>query len=196
MESSDFLPPSRRLRFLRWRLPVPLTCSLIRYGGAEPYRGLAFTGGLRNSLATTGPPRFLGDPFVHMTTTFHPAGPPRQAIGPLSVISPTHSGGFCLRPLKRPRPQHNPDFEAAYTRPMHSLSTLRSRPLDRPRKTRFRLVAHLGRPGLAPGGSQYKVSVSLDPSSSSKLGLAHFNAGIHSVARVAKQPVRCLCIPR
>ena len=104
MESSDFLPPSRRLRFLRWRLPGPLTCSLIRYGGAEPYRGLAFTGGLRNSLATTGPPRFLGDPFVHMTTTFHPAGPPRQAIGPLSVISPTHSWGFCLRLLKRPRP--------------------------------------------------------------------------------------------
>src|SRR5207237_9494073 len=63
-----------------------------------------------------GPPRFLGNPIVHMPCSPTPAGPPRQAhLGASvlpSVISTTSA------PTTR-------TFRGSITRPTHSLSTLR-----------------------------------------------------------------------
>ncbi|MGH9381893.1 MAG: RES family NAD+ phosphorylase [Thermoanaerobaculia bacterium] len=53
-------------------------------------------------------------------------------------------------------------FRGSITRPRPSLSTLRRRPHERPRKTRLRLVASLYRAGFAPAGSHLKGFRSAD----------------------------------
>ena len=65
-------------------------------------------------------------------------------------------------------------YRGSITRPMHSLSTLRSAGRPVPRKTRFWLLASFARWGWIPTGSHCKVSGCLcHPSSSPRLGLAH-----------------------
>jgi hypothetical protein len=64
--------------------------------------------------------------------------PPAKSLTP--SLQPGHCDGRVLPPLKlNGRPQPQSASRGSITRLPPSLSTLRSRPLERPRKTRFRL---------------------------------------------------------
>ena len=128
------------------------------------------------STRTSGPPRFLGNPPVHA-----------PLLDPGRISAPGHSGrALLLGEAMMPSASVTASapaacvFRGSITRPAHLLSTLRSHgypsPSLRPRKTRFRLVALLGRAGFEPAGFLREVSVMLSrymPSSSPRLRLAH-----------------------
>jgi hypothetical protein len=119
-------------------------------------RFVSFAWGYRLAAETTGSPRFLEDPRIHATL-----------FDPGRIAEPGHSGaallvGSSMLPSalsKGVGSRQLDSFRSSMTRPACSLSTLRrqGRPLSR-RKTRFRLVAHLGRAGLEPAGSLHEVS--------------------------------------
>ena len=93
------------------------------------------------SMETAGSPKFLGNPRVHSPCSPTPAGPGTAEWDQVSA---------CLtRPPRCPRrrlPRWK--FRGSITRPLPSLSTLRSGGHPPPRKTRFRLLAQLCRAGL------------------------------------------------
>ena len=89
-----------------------------------------------------------------------PGGPLRQAVRRVGAV-PAPAHGEDSYPLVR--------FRGLLATASHSLSTLHAlkfvpvtqgdRSSDRPRKTRFRLVANLYRVGLLPTRLRYKVSL-------------------------------------
>ena len=130
-------------------------------------------------LETTGSPRFLGNPCVH-AALYHPGGALSHAPDLFGHQSCSSTQRCCLQLLTQPGPTQPNTFRGRTTRPTHSLSTLRSRPHDRPRKTRFRLVAHPWPAGACTRWVTNKVSASTS-SPSSRLGLAHVNAVLQHV---------------
>jgi hypothetical protein len=109
-------------------------------------------------VEASGPPRFLGDPRVHAPLS-DPGGTQRQAIRARCPTSWRCGVAFrCLDGVGSHHQMLSGLHHAACT-----LAVYASRPrlpvcCLRPRKTRFRLVAHLGRTGLEPAGSLREVS--------------------------------------
>ena len=127
---------------------------------------------------TTRSPRFLENPSVHALLPSDLGG----------IVTPGHSGPALLvgatmlsSAFHTASTPTTTTFRGSITRPARSLSTLRSHghpsTSERPRKTRFRLVAHLGRAGFEPAGFHREVSALtlgyVIASSSPKLRLAH-----------------------
>ena len=127
---------------------------------------------------TTRSPRFLENPSVHALLP--------SDLG--EIVTPGHSGPALLvgatmlsSAFHTASTPTTTSFRGSITRPARSLSTLRSHghpsTSERPRKTRFRLVAHLGRAGFEPAGFHREVSALtlgyVIASSSPKLCLAH-----------------------
>ncbi len=104
------------------------------------------------STEATGPPRFLGNPFVHVPRSSTPAGRERS--------TDFRAHGVAFRTLKNVGPTTIPLCRSSMTRPMHTLSTLR--PRGYPRGTQDSLPAASAKAwpdGIAlPAGSQCKVS--------------------------------------
>ena len=104
------------------------------------------------STEATGPPRFLGNPCVHVPRSSTPAGRERS--------TDFRAHGVAFRTLKNVGPTTIPLCRSSMTRPMHTLSTLR--PRGYPRGTPDSLPAASAKAwpdGIAlPAGSQCKVS--------------------------------------
>jgi hypothetical protein len=176
-DSSRFVRPC----FVAFTQPYLLgaPCSLPARRSA-PRAGLGLLLGRcpRPALQEEGakPPRFLGDPHVH-APLLDPGG---TATSGHSGEVPYFLASQCCLPLygrrRLPREAISGLNHAACT-----LAVYASRPrlpvcCLRPRKTRSRLVAHLGRAGLEPAGSHREVSAcptTYMASSSPRLGLAH-----------------------
>jgi hypothetical protein len=88
----------------------------------------------------TGSPRFLGRPLCMPCSHQTPAGPSRQAI----------RRSRCCLPLLTRRRLPRSRFRGSITRPASLAVYASQRRLPEPRKTRFRLVATLGRAGFDP----------------------------------------------
>jgi hypothetical protein len=129
---------------------------------APPLRSLSLCSAVPRLIAAmaSGSPRFLGNPFVRALLS-----------DPDEATVPGHSGDALLLDtavlpsvVSTTSALVTPPFRGSITRPARSLSTLRSRRRRRPRKTRFRLVANLGRAGLTPAGFHREVSASITSS--------------------------------
>src|SRR5690554_1886682 len=94
---------------------------------------------------------------------------------PGSPFLPSHTAGSRGLPaFENCRQLPLSPFRGSITRPIHSLSTLRSGGYPTPRKTRYRLVANLGRVGLSPTGFHFILSA-CSASRMTRLRLAHSN---------------------
>src|SRR5690554_550710 len=155
------------------RLAVPPECLVfasgtVRHDSTGP--GAFGTGSpMPDSLPLGGERRASqvpGKPLCGHALLFDPGGP----------SLPSHAAGSCCLPsfegCRRPR---RSTFRGSITRPIHSLCTLRSGGYPTPRNTRYRLVASLGRVGLAPTGFQLILSTS-SVSRMTRLCLAHSKA--------------------
>ena len=112
---SDCLPPiPPRFVAFAWRYRSLRSCFAPVGGRAQPpqARGFFYPAVPRagHRAETAGPPRFLGNPTVHMPCSSTPVGPPRQAFSALRC---------CLPPLLRRRLPRQTPFGA----PSHGLRT-------------------------------------------------------------------------
>lgn len=132
MRSSDFLPLITPSSLPSSALTSPAHFVRSRAGRAAPRLSLALSGGLRIRLGTTGPPRFLGNPFVRMPSLDHPGGAlgrgHRTSFRHRSYSSPQ---SLCLRPLGRPRPTQQSRFRGCI-HAAYALAVYASQPASRP----------------------------------------------------------------
>ncbi len=168
MSNSDSRPSLRLAPY--GRLAVPPKCLLfasatVRHHSTGP--GAFETGSpAPDSLPLRGERRASqvpGKPLCGHALLFDPGGP--------SLPSRT-AGSCCLPSIEGCRRPQRSTFRGSITRPIHSLCTLRSGGYPTPRNTRYRLVASLGRVGLAPTGFQFILSTS-SVSRMTRLCLAH-----------------------
>ena len=155
-----------RCRPLLGRVPrvgSPASTLLPRHSDfpAPPLRSLSLRSAVPRPCdeEASGSLRFLGSPPVHALLSSDPG----------ETVVPGHSGvalliGTAVLPstITNASAPTTTRFRGSFARPARSLSTLRSHGYPctslRPRKTRFRLVAHLGRAGFEPAGFHCKVS--------------------------------------
>ena len=140
---SDCLPPfpPHFVAFV-WRYRSLRSCSLPsaaersrRRPGVCLFRLTPRSGSVAE---TAGSPRFLGNPLCTC-----PALRPRWDLR----ARPSRRFGAAFRGYYNVGSHHD-HFRGSFTRPAHSLSTLRHHGYPWPRKTRFRLLAKLCRAGL------------------------------------------------
>ena len=121
------------------------------------------------SVEAADSPRFLENPHAR-AVFFDPDRIASQAIRDMPYSSARHC---CLPSPLRRRLLPFLALRGSIARLVRSLSTLRRPGLPRSRrKTRFRLVAHLGRSGFQPAGFRREVSVVFSTSRSPHPGLA------------------------
>jgi len=117
-ESLSFVPPP--FVSFAWRYHPMLGCSyLLKVSAPHLRAGVLWITASPTAgpiVETTGPPRFLGDPPVHMPCSPTPAESLSQAISALR----------CSLPQMKQRRLPRGMFRGSITRPIHSRPTLRS----------------------------------------------------------------------
>jgi hypothetical protein len=118
MKVCDVLPPYRRARCLR--LAIPRWRSRFAPSAGEQ---TALSRELvtrcpagNNTVETTGPPKFLGNPDCFCARFFDSGG---------TACPPCHDGAAARPPLRERRRLPHWDFRSSIARPQSSLSTLR-----------------------------------------------------------------------
>jgi len=89
----------------------------LRLPDALPFGFVSFTFRYRLAAETSGSPRFLGDPLVHMPCSQTPEGPPGSGHSTQAMLPSARNTASA--------PSNSFQFRGSITRPMHSLSTLR-----------------------------------------------------------------------
>jgi hypothetical protein len=97
-----------------------------------------------SDVESSGPPRFLGDPLVHVPRSSTPARPRSQAFA---------APRCCLPLVQRRRLSRRSNFRGSITRPAHWLSTLRSSGCPDTTQDSLPAGGLLCRAGFEPAGS-------------------------------------------
>jgi hypothetical protein len=98
-----------------------------------------------------------GEPSAHVPRSPTPVGPPRS-FEPFGLAALLFLWRWCLPRLRRRRRPPRSPFGAQSRGPYARCLRFAATVTRAPRKTRFRLVVHLGRSGFAPAGSLREVS--------------------------------------
>ena len=117
------------------------------------------------STETTGPPRFLGNPFVHVPRSSTPVGRERSTDYRVPDAA--------FRITKGVGPTTRYAFGALSRSPRTRCLRFARRVTPDGHKTRFRLPSRLGRTGLATRWVPLRGFIRSSESPSSRLGLAH-----------------------